>query len=353
MRPELVTALAELGECVQLLRDRKAVQPPKRFGKHRTHKANSAESILRHVLRQRGWTRIYGDGGLNGRQHLNLLEDVRQYGRQWFRHEAESFFDRYAQELDVERGLASRAAGAIGRFFDRARQFVRELIFAGAIAFKGDDEFDESEQSALNHQANIQRQYFDKFEREVVRNPPREIADLSTQIIVAAPPPMTPGQFVARMELYGNAAWHAAQVNARGGIIKSGLYNEERRVLGDAKHCEDCPPLAELGWQPIGTLPGIGSTECMGFCHCHFEYRGATGKTHLKIEKPKAERPRDVPRPKGKKFKPIPEPKEPKGIPEAPIEEGPHKRLPRPLPTIEQLLKEAGSPYSADEYEDL
>lgn len=102
---------------------------PSRFGKGKTHKASSAESILKHVLRQRGWTKLYRLAELTGKQLLSLLDDVRQYGRMWLRHEAESFFDRYGVELEdlvlASRGLASRATGALNRFFGRAKGFIR------------------------------------------------------------------------------------------------------------------------------------------------------------------------------------------------------------------------------------
>ncbi len=385
-------------ERLSLIRDRMGADPakvvPKRFGRGRTHKAHSAEAMLRHVLRQRGWTAIYGDGGLSGRQHLNLLEDVRQYSRMYLRHEAESFFDQYGVEIEEEsqdlgsgdstgdpvisgnyagmdadsgnigfihvgrsdvgidggdmrtggvsiaRGLAARAAGALSRFFDRARGFVREMIVAGAMALRGDDAFDENEQAALNHQVNIQRQYLDKFEREVRANPPREIADLSSQVVIAQPPAMTPGQFVARLEQYGNAAWQAAQRVHRGSAKRSQLaggFVSERRILGQPKteHCEDCPPIAQQGWVPIGTLPDIGDSECNGMCLCHFEYKSRDGRV---FDGPLKE-------PAKLKLKRIPNVK-----PEPPKPAKPDRDFPN-VPTLKELLEEAGSPFPEEEYE--
>lgn len=52
----------------------------------------------------------------------------------------------------------------------------------------------------------------------------------------------------------------------------------ERRVLGAAEHCVDCIRYAEMGWQPIGTLPPIGQqSACMVNCKCHFEYMLSDG----------------------------------------------------------------------------
>jgi hypothetical protein len=51
-------------------------------------------------------------------------------------------------------------------------------------------------------------------------------------------------------------------------------FTEERRVLTPAEHCPDCPPLAGLSWQPIGTLPDIGiGTRCQWNCKCYMEFR--------------------------------------------------------------------------------
>ncbi len=385
------TELDDVGSGIFPVVEREATvaMPKPRMHPSRTHKANSAEAILRHVLRQRGWTRIYGDGGLSGKQHLNLLEDVRQYGRMYLRHEAESFFDRYGVEIvdditadrsydsglaehvassaiarptrytglvrqddrihDLSRGLASRAAGALSRFFDRASQFLKEVIVAGAMALKGDEPLTNAELYALDRLTKRQHEYLRKFEREVQLNPPPEIADLSSLTVIVSPPPMTPGQFTARLEQYGNSVWGAGNSLNRDRIRQVPNARLERRYLGHADHCEDCPPLAAQGWQPIGTLPDIGDTECGGQCHCHFEYQDDKGKTFLTpedyerrtpIKKLPSEKPRE-------KYKPP----EPKAEPSKP-EDKKFFELPKPGPTFKEVLEELGSPYPESEYEE-
>ncbi len=113
------------------------------------------------------------------------------------------------------------------------------------------------------------------------------------------------GRIVTRSTLYARAAWGVAWgvVRADAGRVAAapadplhpfpfaspGLTSTpyprgvrtggrllERRVLGDAHHCRDCPELADRGWQPYGTLPPIGATTCGPFCLCHFEYRTFT-----------------------------------------------------------------------------
>ena len=144
------------------------------------------------------------------------------------------------------------------------------------------------------------------------------------------PKPISAAQFAARAELYGNASWQAAQKVQRRRVIKyplnvlldekgkvvdlvaeppgvmlpypiagpppgkgnrpkpGGPIKWERRVLGHPKteHCADCPPLAALGWQPIGTLPDIGDSECEGRCLCHFVYSDSIDKPEIKAPKP-------------------------------------------------------------------
>ncbi len=80
------------------------------------------------------------------------------------------------------------------------------------------------------------------------------------------------GTFLARLRMYARAAHGVAQeVNRK---VQPFLgKTEERRVLGVADHCPDCPPLAARGWQPIGSLPKIGATVCRVNCRCHWEYR--------------------------------------------------------------------------------
>lgn len=85
------------------------------------------------------------------------------------------------------------------------------------------------------------------------------------------------GTFMTRVEMYGDAGhatyqqmWRRYQMNYNG-------MTEERRVLGEADHCEDCLDEAGQGWQPIGTLSPIGDTICKTNCRCRFEFRNDAG----------------------------------------------------------------------------
>ncbi len=195
------------------------------------------------------------------------------------------------------------------------------------MSLSGQDPLGADEIAQLDRQAQVQAEYLDGFRKEIETNPPPEIAAPrpapfpSDVYIIGQPKPSSPAQIGARAELYGNAAWQSGQrlirlrahravkeaydpddpdaidlVAEPPGVIlpypiagpphrKLPPFKFERRVLGHPKthHCHDCPPLAEMGWVPIGTLPDIGDSECGGLCLCHFEYTdnpGAGGKAH-------------------------------------------------------------------------
>ena len=61
-------------------------------------------------------------------------------------------------------------------------------------------------------------------------------------------------------------------------MAADGSSLEERRVLGGSKDCDDCKALANLGWQPGGSLPAIGQgTVCHQYCQCTIQVRPVTG----------------------------------------------------------------------------
>jgi hypothetical protein len=76
------------------------------------------------------------------------------------------------------------------------------------------------------------------------------------------------------MNLYRESGYAALERFERREKINDG-YTEEIRILGAADHCRSCLEYAGMGWQPIGTLPEIGDSECNMNCKCEFEYRKA------------------------------------------------------------------------------
>lgn len=79
-------------------------------------------------------------------------------------------------------------------------------------------------------------------------------------------------QIEMRLDMYGHDSW-GSYFDAERIAMADGGKIEERRVLTEAKHCDDCIAAAAQSWQPIGTLPDIGDSQCGSNCKCEFEYR--------------------------------------------------------------------------------
>lgn len=80
------------------------------------------------------------------------------------------------------------------------------------------------------------------------------------------------GSIVSRAGRYAGPIWSTAMKTLR--KSRDGKARFERRFLETGlHHCGDCPHLASLGWQPVGTLPDIGQTECNFGCRCWFDWR--------------------------------------------------------------------------------
>jgi hypothetical protein len=80
------------------------------------------------------------------------------------------------------------------------------------------------------------------------------------------------GRANVRAQLYGDASRSTYEQNRRAVASVNG-YTQERRILHAAESCVDCLEYAGLGWQPIGTLPRIGESQCRSNCRCTFEYQ--------------------------------------------------------------------------------
>jgi len=88
------------------------------------------------------------------------------------------------------------------------------------------------------------------------------------------------GLLSSRTGLYANAARDAYEETRRVGMFRYAGATMERRVLHPtANHCvtDDemigCVELADMGWQPIGSLPRLYDTPCRTNCLCSFIYK--------------------------------------------------------------------------------
>lgn len=80
------------------------------------------------------------------------------------------------------------------------------------------------------------------------------------------------GRAAWRVEMYGRAArqtFHAIELN----VTRLAGYRYERNVVNPAsENCTECRNLAELGVQPIGSLPRPGYRLCRTGCSCYLEF---------------------------------------------------------------------------------
>lgn len=82
----------------------------------------------------------------------------------------------------------------------------------------------------------------------------------------------TPEALTVRAGMYAAAVRGSfGQMQRRG--AQQGDATEERRTRHGDHSCPDCTAAAELGWQPLGTLPAIGDSACLVSCHCWFTFR--------------------------------------------------------------------------------
>lgn len=255
------------------------------------HKPNSAEAILKTVLKETGWTRRFLDNKLTPDEHLEIVELVRDLSKAWLRHEAQEFAKEFLDWHGRSFGLHERAdafqawqafSRNVNRFASRVKSFIRESIIAGVLGLLGPKPLTGEELDHAERLASLQAQYFDRFRDEVIQLPPALRPEKTTEII-AISPPMTINQFIARAESYGTSVWPSAQEVARASYLRDDVFDQEHRVLGIAEHCEDCEAYSAMGWMPIGSLPAIGQqSACRQACHCWFEYRkGVDGEPHV------------------------------------------------------------------------
>lgn len=123
---------------------------------------------------------------------------------------------------------------------------------AAAAAFPDHDELPEDDAQELAGLIQTQLEFLHAWAQELQSNPQS-----------ASP---------VRATMYAGAlrGTHAHFINRH---ARSQGFTHERRVLHPAEHCSGCVALAAQGWQPIGTLPPIGSQQCLTNCKCRFEYR--------------------------------------------------------------------------------
>jgi hypothetical protein len=77
---------------------------------------------------------------------------------------------------------------------------------------------------------------------------------------------------VSRAGSYADAVW-AAAFGVALAVAGSTGKTEAKRVLGFARHCDDCLALSLMGWVPMGEFVPIGRASCGSHCKCHALFR--------------------------------------------------------------------------------
>lgn len=84
---------------------------------------------------------------------------------------------------------------------------------------------------------------------------------------------LTEARIQQRIGYYGEANIRNGYARGRTLVAMAAGYQEERWQLGIADHCEGCLYQASRGWVQIGTLPDLGTQDCLNNCKCHKEQR--------------------------------------------------------------------------------
>ena len=182
---------------------------------------------------------------------------------------------RYVSELTVRADLDTYIANKATRFDALANQLRnREISLAdwqlqmrnemrtahnaaAMVAKGGREQMTHADWGRTGRELRSQYEYLDKWAAQ----------------IASGEAPMD-GRLNARATLYGDASRGTYEQSKRAQAADKG-NEEEIRILHAAESCVDCIQYAALGWQPIGSLPRIGDSQCRSRCRCTFSYRAS------------------------------------------------------------------------------
>lgn len=165
--------------------------------------------------------------------------------------------DRLAVSFDRMKAYSDALANGTADVSEWQQAMMVELRRAhtqmAALGSGGWDSVSPSVWGETGSRLKAEYQYLDGFASEIAAG------DLSA------------GQIEARIGMYGNDAWGSYYDSERISQEGAGL-TEEMRVLSAVENCDDCQAAAGH-WEPIGTLPDIGDSQCGSNCKCTFEYQ--------------------------------------------------------------------------------
>jgi hypothetical protein len=153
---------------------------------------------------------------------------------------------------------------AISNFRNAMRANIRMVHYGAAIAGAGGlGNLSENHINTLNEEISRQFRFLERYTTQ-----------LETRLRMNR---MLTQRDMSRAGMYANAARVTMQQSARQTIVNEAgpLAFEQRMLSGNGEHCSDCIQYAELGCQPVGTLPPIGESICGSNCQCEFRYMTA------------------------------------------------------------------------------
>lgn len=138
------------------------------------------------------------------------------------------------------------------------REYLRgEYVLAMELAKNGRNNVTFSDWGFVGSELKKQYQYLDRFAKDIAENPQKWLSGT---------------MLYERMKLYSDSAYTALADMIEREMEKAG-YTEEKNILGDADHCDECLQETAKGWSPIGSLIPIGDRICIVKCKCTMQYR--------------------------------------------------------------------------------
>lgn len=181
--------------------------------------------------------------------------------------DAERIMEAAAQDMGVASGRLATGQITVEEWRDAMRDASRRLHTSSTALAQGSwESVSAREWGYAGAKIKSEYQYLEKFAQDIARGKvPVYTIDPETGERIPS------GRFMARASMYAESGHGTAEASRRRSAIDEGA-KWERRVLDDAENCDDCIGYALEGWQPIGTLPEIGDSQCASNCRCSFEY---------------------------------------------------------------------------------
>lgn len=169
--------------------------------------------------------------------------------------------DRVTDEASARlAALSDRLAAqeiALSTWQREAMAIVKDAhLAAGIAAHGGTASMDQHTYGAIGHQIRDEYQYLQHF-AEAIANGSQPMPGVS-----------------ARAQQYGQATRSTFEgIRARDDLLRG--MDEERNILHASESCQQCRDIAAMGWQPIGSLPPVGSRQCRSNDRCSITRRHA------------------------------------------------------------------------------